>query len=139
MVTEAKEAFLGGPDRRWYLVEEVEKRAVEQDKKKEAAKQEKETAKKVKDAEKEAVKKEKEAAKQEKAEAKTAAAATKDIKRKRVTEPEQDEEDVADAEVNQAAKRGRGRPPKAGGPKPKKPVANPDGPKRGRGRPPKAK
>jgi len=135
MVTEPQPAFLGGPDRRWYLVEEVEKRAEEQDQKKEAAKKEKEATKR----EKEVAKQEKEAAKKEKAEAKKSAAATKDIKRKRDTEPDKEEEEDADVQADQPAKRGRGRPPKAGGPKSKKPVANADGPKRGRGRPPKAK
>jgi hypothetical protein len=38
MVTEPKPAFLGGPDRRWYLVEQVEERAEEKLKEKEDAK-----------------------------------------------------------------------------------------------------
>ncbi|TVY87859.1 hypothetical protein LAWI1_G006912 [Lachnellula willkommii] len=99
MVTEPKPAFLGGPDRRWYLVEQVKKRAEEKVKEVEAVKKEKEAAKK----EKEAAKKEKEEAKKE------SAGAAKDGKRKREKEPSQGENAE---EVNPPVKRGRGRPRK---------------------------
>ncbi|TVY21437.1 hypothetical protein LARI1_G000664 [Lachnellula arida] len=85
MVTEPKPAFLGGPDRRWYLVEQVEKRADEKLKEIEAAKKEKEEAKK------------------------ESAGAAKDGKRKREKEPSQGENAE---EVNPPVKRGRGRPRK---------------------------
>ncbi|KAE8447403.1 hypothetical protein EG329_010817 [Mollisiaceae sp. DMI_Dod_QoI] len=145
MVTEPQPAFLGGPDRRWYLVEEVEKRAEEAVEKKEVAKKEKEAAKeaakKEKEEAKEAAKKEKEeakeAAKKEKEEAKKAKVSgpTKDVKRKR--DQEDPEQKDSESELEHPVKRGRGRPRKAPG---STPVTNGDGkPKRGRGRPPKAK
>lgn len=164
-ISEAKEAFLGGPDRRWYLVDEIEKRAGEVEKQrkeeaeqKEAVKKEKEAAKKAKEAEKAAAKKAKEDAKIEKANAKKekkekqaaknaeveeeekSAERPKEVKRKRNTEPEEED---ADEEVKPAVKRGRGRPPKVGGaaqtPAGRKPVAKDDDKPKRRGRPPNAK
>ncbi|TVY34093.1 hypothetical protein LSUB1_G006172 [Lachnellula subtilissima] len=121
MVTEPKPAFLGGADRRWYLVEQVKKRAEE----------------KLKDVE--AKEKEKEEAKDKSA----GSGAAKDGKRKR-GEIDQEKEDTEET-VNPPAKRGRGRPRKVlnDGPKSKAakvPVVDDDAkPKRGRGRPPKEK
>ncbi|TVY60862.1 hypothetical protein LSUE1_G008313 [Lachnellula suecica] len=114
MVTEPQLAHLGGPDRRWYLVEEVEKRAEEK-------REEEETADKE----------------------------NGDVKKKpaKVVKRKKDEGAEAEDTADPPAKRGRGRPPKAGGKakpeaKAKTTVAKVDedgNPKRGRGRPPKAK
>ena len=124
MVTEPKPAFLGGADRRWYLVEQVEKRAEE----------------KLKDIE---------AKEKEKAEAKDKSAgsgAAKDSKRKRGEEMDQEKEDMQEDKVDPPAKRGRGRPRKvidglsSKAAAAKVPVVDDDAkPKRGRGRPPKEK
>lgn len=111
-VSEPQPAFLGGADRRWYLVKEVEERAEE-----------------IKAAEPKKTPEEKGETK------KKSAGATKDAKRKKDKEEDQDD---AEEEVARPAKRGRGRPPKVGGAK-KAPVEDDGKPKRGRGRPAKAK
>ncbi|TVY47403.1 hypothetical protein LOCC1_G001811 [Lachnellula occidentalis] len=91
MVTEPKPAFLGGADRRWYLVEQVEKRAEEKLKETEAAKKEKEEAKNKS----------------------AGSGAANDVKRKREKELDQEQEGTEEEEkVDPPAKRGRGRPRK---------------------------
>ncbi|KAL2075324.1 hypothetical protein VTL71DRAFT_267 [Oculimacula yallundae] len=134
MKTEPKPAFLGGADRRWYLVEEVEKRAeeVEEERErikseKEAVQREKEDAKKEKAKEKEDARKEKEDMKKEKEKAKekkTIATPVKGEKRKRDSlaaadgegdgneEKGDGKQDGDENEEEKPAKRGRGRPPK---------------------------
>lgn len=145
MVTEPQPAFLGGPDRRWYLVEEVEKRAKEVEKKvgqeaekKVAAKKEKEAAKQAKEnakIEKASAKKDKQVAKDAQDAEEEKFGKPKDAKRKRNAEPDQEAAD-ADEEVKPPVKRGRGRPP---GGAAKKAVAKTDGKPKPRGRPRKAK
>ena len=146
MRTEPQPTFLGGPDRRWYLVSEIEKTAKQVD----IIRRQMEM---VKEEERREMEEKKEKAKKEK-EGKAAGAA--ETKRKRGSEVEQrgveeNNEDEGDEEVVKPVKRGRGRPPKeksavavavAAKTKTKKSVAgvNADGTaKRGRGRPPKAK
>ena len=169
MKTEPQPAFLGGPDRRWYLISEIEKTAKqveivrrememlkeeekrEKEEKKERAKREVAEAKEVA---KQEMEEKKEKAKKEKEGKAAGAAASAEGKRKRGSEVEQRgvEENSEDEETEEAVKpvkRGRGRPPKeksavnaAAKTKTKKSVAgmNADGTaKRGRGRPPKAK
>jgi len=66
MVTEPKPAFIGGPDRRWYYVADVKKRAEVVEKRTEVEKAKKEADRKEKELEKEKKKEEREKAKAEK-------------------------------------------------------------------------
>ncbi|KAH9216462.1 hypothetical protein DL95DRAFT_497358 [Leptodontidium sp. 2 PMI_412] len=157
MNSEPQPAFLGGPDRRWYLVEEVEERAEEIEKKREKEKSDKEAAKaevlNEKEAMKAAVLKEKEELRKEKEGMRSTVIVKHNIKRKRLSDGAVgggDEDGYKEDDEEKPVKRGRGRPPKektagktiGSASKGKKGVTSASGDgevKRGRGRPPKAK